>query len=256
MTGKVYLIGAGPGDPELLTVKAYRILKTADVILYDRLINSQILHLAKPECKLVYVGKEDGKHTKSQEEINNLLLFYAEHYENVVRLKGGDPFVFGRGGEEAIFLKKHKIPFEIIPGITSAVSVPAYAGIPVTHRGLSSSFAVITGHETPEKSKSSINWYSLKDIDTLIFLMCVSNRRFIAKKLIEAGRDPKEPVAFIYKGTTEFQSVIETTLEKILSEDLQIKPPSVMIVGKVVRLRSLIDWFKPQLLFNLQEETV
>ena len=256
MAGKVYLVGAGPGDPELLTVKAYKILKNADVILYDRLINPQILDIAKPDCRLVYVGKEDGKHTKTQEEINDLLLFYARHYHTVVRLKGGDPFVFGRGGEEAIFLRKYKIPFEIVPGITSAVSVPAYAGIPITHRGLSSSFAVITGHETPEKKRTSINWESLKGIDTLIFLMCVSNRKFIAKKLIHIGRDPKEPVAFIYKGTTKYQSVIETTLEKILTESIDIKPPAVMVVGKVVKLRNLIQWFKPEMLLKLQEEIV
>ncbi|NPA51334.1 MAG: uroporphyrinogen-III C-methyltransferase [Aquificae bacterium] len=254
MAGRVYLVGAGPGDPELLTVKAYKLIKNADVILYDRLINPEILEIAKPDCKLVYVGKEDGKHLKTQEEINNLLLFYAKQYETVVRLKGGDPFVFGRGGEEAIFLKKHKIPFEIVPGITSAVSVPAYAGIPITHRGLASSFAVITGHETPEKAKSSINWESLKDIDTLVFLMCVNNRKYIAKKLIEIGRNPKEPVAFIHRGTTSSQSVVETTLEKIVASNLSIKPPSVMVVGKVVRLRNLIDWFKPEVLLKLQEE--
>ncbi len=256
MAGKVYLVGAGPGDPELLTLKAYRVIKSADVILYDRLINQEILELAKPDCKLVYVGKEDGKHLKKQEEINHLLLYYARRYDTVVRLKGGDPFVFGRGGEEAIFLRKYRIDFEVVPGITSAVSVPAYAGIPITHRGLASSFAVITGHESPEKKQSSIDWKSLKGIDTLVFLMCVSNRKHIAKKLIEAGRNPDEPVAFIHRGTTEHQTVVETTLKELIEKDIDIKPPSVMVVGKVVKLRNLIDWFSPEMILNPMEETV
>ena len=195
--GKVYIVGAGPGDPELLTLKALRLIKSADVILYDRLINQEILLFAKPDCELVYVGKEDGKHTIEQEKINELLLKYAHTREVVVRLKGGDPFIFGRGGEEALFLAEHGIEFEVVPGVSSFYSVPAYAGIPITFRGISSSFAVITGHEDPRKERSSIDWESLKGINTLIVLMGVSRRKEIARRLIEIGRDPKAPVAFL-----------------------------------------------------------
>ena len=206
--GKVYIVGAGPGDPELLTLKALRLIKSADVILYDRLINQEILLFAKPDCELVYVGKEDGKHTIEQEKINELLLKYAHTREVVVRLKGGDPFIFGRGGEEALFLAEHGIEFVVVPGVSSFYSVPAYAGIPITFRGISSSFAVITGHEDPRKERSSIDWESLKGINTLIVLMGVSRRKEIARRLIEIGRDPKEPVAFIENGTTERQKEV------------------------------------------------
>ena len=235
--GKVYLIGAGPGDPELLTLKALRLIKSADVILYDRLINQEILLFAKPECELVYVGKEDGKHTIEQEKINELLLRYAHTKEVVVRLKGGDPFIFGRGGEEALFLAEHGVEFEVVPGVSSFYSVPAYAGIPITFRGISSSFAVISGHEDPRKEKSNIDWESLKGINTLIVLMGVSRRKEIAKRLIEVGRDPKEPVAFIENGTTEKQKVILTDLYELSTNPPEVSPPAIMVVGHVVRLR-------------------
>ncbi len=234
---KVYLVGAGPGDPELLTLKALRLIKSADVILYDRLINQEILLFAKPECELVYVGKEDGKHTIEQEKINELLLRYAHTKEVVVRLKGGDPFIFGRGGEEALFLAEHGVEFEIVPGVSSFYSVPAYAGIPITFRGISSSFAVITGHEDPRKERSSIDWKSLKGINTLIVLMGVSRRKEIARRLIEIGRDPKEPVAFIENGTTERQRVILTDLYELSTNPPEVSPPAIMVVGSVVRLR-------------------
>ena len=235
--GKVYLVGAGPGDPELLTLKALRLIKSADVILYDRLINQEILLFAKPDCELVYVGKEDGKHTIEQEKINELLLKYAHTREVVVRLKGGDPFIFGRGGEEALFLVEHGIEFEVVPGVSSFYSVPAYAGIPITFRGISSSFAVITGHEDPRKERSSIDWESLKGINTLIVLMGVSRRKEIARRLIEIGRDPKEPVAFIENGTTERQRVILTDLYELSTNPPEVSPPAIMVVGSVVRLR-------------------
>ncbi len=235
--GKVYIVGAGPGDPELLTLKALRLIKSAEVILYDRLINQEILLFAKPECELVYVGKEDGKHTIEQEKINELLLRYAHTREVVVRLKGGDPFIFGRGGEEALFLAEHSIEFEIVPGVSSFYSVPAYAGIPITFRGISSSFAVITGHEDPRKERSSIDWKSLKGINTLIVLMGVSRRKEIARRLIEIGRDPKEPVAFIENGTTERQRVILTDLYELSTNPPEVSPPAIMVVGSVVRLR-------------------
>jgi len=245
--GKVYLVGAGPGDPELLTLKALRLIKSADVILYDRLINQEILLFAKPDCELVYVGKEDGKHTIEQEKINELLLKYAHTREVVVRLKGGDPFIFGRGGEEALFLAEHGIEFEIVPGVSSFYSVPAYAGIPITFRGISSSFAVITGHEDPKKEKSSIDWESLKGINTLIVLMGVSRRKEIAKRLIEIGRDPKEPVAFIENGTTERQRVILTDLYELSTNPPEVSPPAIMVVGSVVRLRENLSWYEATL---------
>ncbi|MCY0866176.1 MAG: uroporphyrinogen-III C-methyltransferase, partial [Aquificaceae bacterium] len=235
------------GDPELLTLKALRLIKSAEVILYDRLINQEILLFAKPECELVYVGKEDGKHTIEQEKINELLLRYAHTKEVVVRLKGGDPFIFGRGGEEALFLAEHGVEFEIVPGVSSFYSVPAYAGIPITFRGISSSFAVITGHEDPRKEKSSIDWESLKGINTLIVLMGVSRRKEIAKRLIEVGRDPKEPVAFIENGTTERQKVILTDLYELSTNPPEVNPPAIMVVGSVVRLRENLSWYEATL---------
>ena len=248
--GKVYIVGAGPGDPELLTLKALRLIKSADVILYDRLINQEILLFAKPDCELVYVGKEDGKHTIEQEKINELLLKYAHTREVVVRLKGGDPFIFGRGGEEALFLAEHGIEFEVVPGVSSFYSVPAYAGIPITFRGISSSFAVITGHEDPRKEKSNIDWESLKGINTLIILMGVSRRKEIAKRLIEVGRDPKEPVAFIENGTTERQRVILTDLYELSTNPPEVSPPAIMVVGEVVRLREKLVSFNFVLKIN------
>lgn len=239
--GKVYLVGAGPGDIELLTLKAYRLVRSADVILYDRLVNPEVLLLARPDCELVYVGKEDGKHTIEQEKINEILIQYAHTREIVVRLKGGDPFVFGRGGEEALFLAQHGIDFEIVPGISSAIAVPAYAGIPLTFRGISSYFAVITGHEDPKKKNSSIDWESLKGINTLVFLMAVSNRQEIARRLIEVGREPDEPTAFVERGTTSEQRVVITNLGELSENPPKIKPPAVMVVGKVVGLRDFIS---------------
>lgn len=254
LSGKVYIVGAGPGDPELLTVKASRVLKEADVILYDRLVNPDVLD-ANPSCELVYVGKEDGNHTLDQQSINELLLRYGRSGKIVVRLKGGDPFVFGRGGEEASFLALNDIPFEIIPGVTSVIGAPAYAGIPVTYRGISSSFAVITGHEAPHKKKN-IDWESLKGlkgIDTLIFLMGVRNRREIAEKLIELGRNSDEPVAFIEKGSTSEQAVILSTLGEVANDPPQVSPPAVFLVGEVVKLRKELQWFVSSHSYNMAE---
>lgn len=244
--GKVYIVGAGPGDPDLLTLKAVKVLSQADVILYDRLVNEDILNFKKENCKLIYVGKEDGKHTIPQEEINKLLLFYAKVYKTVVRLKGGDPFIFGRGGEEALFLEKNQIPYEIIPGISSFYSVPEYAGIPLTFRGISSSFAVVTGHETVGKQRY-VNWKAFKDVDTLVILMGVKNRQKIAKALIEAGRNPYEPVAFIEKGTTEEQRVIISTLKEVAQNPPDVNPPAVFVVGKVVELHEKLKAFNENL---------
>ncbi|NPA53962.1 MAG: uroporphyrinogen-III C-methyltransferase [Aquificae bacterium] len=244
--GKVYLVGAGPGDPELLTVKAYKLIQKADVILYDRLINSEILFLAKPTCELIYVGKEDGKHILEQDKINFLLYDYAKNNDIVVRLKGGDPFVFGRGGEEAQFLAEKGIPFEIVPGITSAISVPAYAGVPVTHRGIASSFAVITGHGHKGQFPD-INWEALAGIDTLVFLMGVANRQKIAENLIKAGRNPDEPVIFIEKGTTKEQKSIVSTLKEVAEGKTTVYSPAIFLIGKVVNLKDKTNWFEKYL---------
>ncbi|GAB6065994.1 uroporphyrinogen-III C-methyltransferase [Aquifex pyrophilus] len=240
--GKVYIVGAGPGDPELLTLKAYRILKKADVVLYDRLVNEDILNYVNPLAKLVYVGKEDGKHTIPQEEINRLLLFYAKLYKNVVRLKGGDPFIFGRGGEEALFLERNGIPYELVPGVSSFYAVPEYGGIPLTFRGISSSFAVVTGHETVGKRKY-VNWKAFKDIDTVVILMGVKNRRRIAKELINAGRNPYEPVAFVERGTTEDQRIVISTLKEVSENPPEVNPPAVMVIGNVVNLHKVLKEF-------------
>jgi uroporphyrin-III C-methyltransferase len=242
--GKVYLTGAGPGDIELLTLKALKAIKKADVIIYDRLANPDILNLAKDGCEFVYVGKEDGKHILPQEEINEVIYKKALDNDVVVRLKGGDPFVFGRGGEEGIYLKERGIEFEVIPGITSAISVPAYAGIPVTHRGISVGFRVITGHEAPNKQMSQIPWQNFKSDDTIVFLMGLHNLEQIAKKLIEIGKPKDFPVAVISKGTTSNQKVVVGTLEDISKKAKDLETPALIVVGKVVKLREQLDWFK------------
>ncbi len=242
--GKVYLTGAGPGDIELLTMKAHRVLAEADVIIYDRLANPQLLEMAKDGCEFVYVGKEDGKHTLPQDEINEVIYQNALKHKVVVRLKGGDPFVFGRGGEEGAYLHKREIKFEIIPGITSAVSVPAYAGIPVTHRGVAVSFRVVTGHESPNKETSQIPWENFKTDDTIIFLMGLHNLKKISSKLIEIGKPKEYPCAVISRGTTKEQSVVVGTLEDIVQKAKGVPTPALIIVGKVVELRDQLDWFQ------------
>ncbi len=242
--GKVYLTGAGPGDLELLTLKAARVIGEADVIIYDRLANPEILKMAKDGCKFIYVGKEDGKHTLPQEQINETIYKMAQEHDVVVRLKGGDPFVFGRGGEEGIYLKERGIDFEVIPGITSAISVPAYSGIPVTHRGISVGFRVITGHEAPGKPKSQIPWENFKTDDTIIFLMGLHNLDKIAQKLIEVGKPKDFPVAVISKGTTPDQQVVIGTLEDIYEKAKDLPTPALIVVGKVVELRDQLEWFK------------
>ena len=241
--GKVYLTGAGPGDIELLTLKALRVIREADVIIYDRLANPDILEEAKNGCEFVYVGKEDGRHIVPQDDINEVIYQNALKYENVVRLKGGDPFVFGRGGEEALYLLERDIKFDVIPGITSAISAPAYAGIPVTHRGVAVSFRVVTGHESPNKKVSQIPWDNFKTDDTIIFLMGLHNLPKISKKLMEIGKASDYPVAVISKGTTKDQSVVVGTLENIVEKAKDIPTPALIVVGKVVLLRDQLKWF-------------
>ena len=249
----VYLIGAGPGDAGLLTVKAKEILEAAEVVIYDKLANEKILDYAPPDSEKIYVGKAAGYHTLKQSEINKLLVEKGADKKIVVRLKGGDPFVFGRGGEEAIFLRENNIDFEIIPGVTSAIAVPAYAGIPVTHRGVATSFAVVTGHEDPTKSESTINWEKISTgADTLIFLMGMANLPQITSKLIEHGRDKKTPAAVIHQGTRAAQKVLITTLENAAAdvEKNSFKPPAIFVVGEVVNLREKLTWFDNKILFG------
>lgn len=241
---KVYLTGAGPGDLELLTLKALRVIKEADVVIYDNLANVEILKEAKSGCEFVYVGKEKDKHILPQDKINELIYEKALVYETVVRLKGGDPFVFGRGGEEGLYLKDKGIDFEIIPGISSAIAVPAYAGIPVTHRGIAVSFRVVTGHESPDKEASQIPWESLKNDDTLVFLMGLHHLHKITTKLMEVGKPAGYPCAVISKGTTIEQKVVVGTLENIVEKSKDIPRPAIIIVGEVVRLREQLQWFK------------
>jgi len=240
----VYLTGAGPGDLELLTIKALRVIKNADVIIYDRLANPQILKEAKNGCKFVYVGKEDGHHIMPQDEINETIYQNSLKHAIVVRLKGGDPFVFGRGGEEGAYLKKRGANFEIIPGITSAISVPAYAGIPVTHRGVAVSFRVITGHESPTKKSSQIEWESFKGDDTLVFLMGLHNLSKITSKLIEIGKPKDFPCAVISRGTTKEQRTVIGTLQNIVELSKDIPTPALIVVGRVIELREQLKWFE------------
>lgn len=249
----VYLIGAGPGDVGLLTLKAKKILESAEVVIYDKLADEKILNFAPDSCEKIYVGKSSGHHTLRQEEINNLLVEKGKEKNFVVRLKGGDPFVFGRGGEEALHLQKNKIDFEIIPGITSAIAVPAYAGIPVTHRGIAASFTVITGHEDPAKSESNINWEKISvGADTLIFLMGMANLQQITKKLTENGKNKKTPVAIIHQGTKFNQKILISTLENVADDVLKnnFKPPAIFIVGEVVNLHEKLNWFEKKILLG------
>lgn len=242
MTGKVYIAGAGPGDPELLTLKVVRLIRNTDVIFYDRLVNPEVLGYARPGCELLYVGKREGMHTVAQKDINRLLVAYARQGKSVLRLKGGDPFVFGRGGEEALYLADSGIPFEIVPGISSLAAVPAYAGIPVTHRGVASTFAVVTGHDAPGVGKG-VDWGSLSGIDTLVFFMGVSNSVEIARELLRIGRPPEELVAFIERGTTSDQRVLTTTLGEVADKKPEVSPPAIFLVGEVIGLREALRWF-------------
>ena len=244
--GKVYLTGAGPGDIDLLTIKALRVVQKADVIIYDRLANPEILKEAKSGCEFVYVGKADGRHTLPQERINEVIYQNALKFDTVVRLKGGDPLVFGRGGEEAIYLKSRGIEYEFIPGVTSAISVPAYAGIPVTHRGVAVSFKVVTGHEAPNKNQSQVDWESMKADETIIFLMGLHNLSNIVKNLIRIGRSADTPCAVISRGTTPEQKSVIGTLSDISSKvkESNIQTPALIVVGEVVTLRDSISWYQ------------
>jgi len=251
--GTVYLVGAGPGDPGLITVKGAECIRRADVVVYDRLANPRLLELAAPSATCICVGKAAGKHSVPQEEINELLVARARAGKTVCRLKGGDPFVFGRGGEEALRLAEAGVPFEVVPGVTSAVAAPAYAGIPVTHRGVASSVAFITGSEDPAKERSSINWNALAgSTGTLVFLMGAGNLAAIAEVLVKNGRDPATPVAIINWATYPRQATLETTLDEARRAGFatKVRPPVVVVVGEVAALRARLKWFENRPLFG------
>ncbi|MBR7797101.1 MAG: uroporphyrinogen-III C-methyltransferase [Bacillota bacterium] len=243
--GKVYLVGAGPGDPDLITVKGAKIIGQSDVILYDRLVNEQLLEdYAPKQAELIYCGKRPDHHALKQEQINQLLWQYARQGKVVTRLKGGDPFIFGRGGEEALTLGKHQIPFEIVPGITSGSAAPAYAGIPLTHRQISSSVAFVSG-VTRKGDTGEAYWEHLaKGAETLCIYMGVKNLPDICHYLIKYGRDATTPIAVIHYGTTQAQQTITGTLHTIATKAKHLKNPSMIIIGEVVRLREQIKWFE------------
>lgn len=252
-SGKVYLVGAGPGDLGLITVKGMECLEKADVIIYDRLLDESLLACTRHNAEKIYVGKASSRHTMPQSEINRLLVLKAKEGKNVVRLKGGDPFVLGRGGEEAQELAKNRITFEVIPGVTSAVAVPAYAGIPVTHRALASSFAVVTGHEDPAKVDSRVNWDRISTgADTLVFLMAMQNLPEIVAKLVDHGRAIETPVAVVKDGTRPQQETVVGTLGDIVHrvKENALKSPAIIVVGEVVKLRETIRWFDNRPLFG------
>lgn len=250
--GKVYLVGAGPGDPGLFTLKGKEVLEKAQTVIYDYLANPELLKFCSKSCEFIYVGKKGGAHTLPQEEINKLLVDKAKEGKIVVRLKGGDPFLFGRGGEEIEELISENIPFEVIPGITSAIAVPAYAGIPVTHRNYTSTLAIITGHEAEDKEESKVNFSALAKLGTLVFLMGVKNLPHIVNELIRAGKREDTPCAVIQWGTTPKQKVATGTLISI-SEKVKekgITAPAIIVVGEVVKLRERFNWFEGRPLFG------
>ena len=247
MTGKVFLVGAGPGDPSLITLRAVELIKKADVVLYDRLVSKKILSMIPKKAATVYVGRAVGDDYKHQDSTNDLMVKYAKTKRCIVRLKGGDPIMFGRGGEEAEYLKKHKIRFEIIPGITSGIGSATYAGIPLTHRKLASSVVFVTGHEDFEKSKEAVRWKKLaKSTDTIVVMMGLSRLSIICKELVSGGMDKKIPVAVIQDGTTSKQKMIIGTVSNIAQKvkRSKIEPPSIIIIGKVVSLSKTIGWRK------------
>ena len=245
--GKVFLVGAGPGDPELITLKGLRCLRKADVVVFDRLICPNLLDEAPPQAQRVFVGKEPGHHSMKQEEINALLIKHALQDQLVVRLKGGDPFVFGRGGEEALALAYAGIPFEIVPGVSSAIAVPAYAGIPVTHRDLASSVTIVTGHGRSTSASSDVNWEALASLGgTLVILMGVETLSDITQRLLEGGLPSDTPAAVIQQGTVSEQRVVRDTVVEIAerARKANIKSPAVIVIGAVVALSDPLAWFE------------
>jgi uroporphyrin-III C-methyltransferase len=244
--GKVYLVGAGPGDPDLITVKGLKCIKEADVILYDRLVNDELLTYAKSNAELIYCGKLPDSHTLQQETINHLLVKHAQKGKVVVRLKGGDPFVFGRGGEEAETLANNRIEFEIVPGITAGIAAPAYAGIPITHREYGSSFAIVTGHRK-NREADNIKWEAIaKGIDTVAIYMGVTNLTYIQEQLLQHGKNPETPTALIQWGTKTNQKTVISTLREVnvAGQREGIENPCMIVIGDVVNMHYRINWFE------------
>jgi len=244
--GRVYLVGAGPGDPKLLTLKAAELLAKADIVIYDRLVGASILKIAPKTAKKIYVGKRTGKHEVPQGKINELLVSAANEGRTIVRLKGGDPFLFGRGGEEAETLADNNIVFEVVPGVTSAIATPEYAGIPLTHRDYASSVAIVTGHRAGDSGKP-VKWDKLAAaVDTIVVLMGIESLECIVKRLLEAGMSPERPVAIIEQGTKKAQRTFISTLRMIveLAKNNNVKPPAVIVVGEVAELGRKLAWFK------------
>jgi uroporphyrinogen III methyltransferase / synthase len=252
--GKVYLVGAGPGDPGLLTLRAKELIERCDTLIYDNLVNERVIHLFAPEkCEKIYVGKSGASHTMEQDEINRLIVEKAKAGNMVVRLKGGDPYIFGRGGEEALSCADNGIGFEVVNGISSAYAVPTCAGIPVTNRGFSASVAFITGHEDPTKLESDIRWDKLATgVQTLVFLMGVKNLPLIIQKLKENGLDETTPAAVIENGCLPVQRTVSGTLADIAGKvkETGVRPPSIIVIGNVVSLRDKINWFETRPLFG------
>jgi uroporphyrin-III C-methyltransferase len=245
MTGKVLIVGAGPGDPKLITLKAVEAIKSSDVVLYDRLVSKKIVGMIPKKAKKFYVGRDVGDDYKHQDTTNDMMVKYAKKNKIVVRLKGGDPFIFGRGGEEAEFLREHQVKYEIIPGITSGIGSAEYSGIPLTHRDYASSVVFVTGHEDAKKTEGVVDWKKIaKAVDTIVIMMGLSRLEMISRKLISGGLDKNTPVAVIQNGTTDEHRMIKGTLSNISKKvrDEKIKPPTIIIVGKVVKLSDKIRW--------------
>lgn len=245
--GKAYLVGAGPGRADLITVRGLRLLRGADVVLYDRLIPQELLDEASPYAEQIFVGKREGHHLLPQQEISLLIAERVCEGKQVVRLKGGDPFVFGRGGEEALFLARAGIPFEVVPGITSAVAALTYAGIPITHRGLSTGFAVVTGHESPDQPTSTTDWQAVARMPTIVLLMAVRRIVIIAETLIAAGLRAQTPAVAISWATTDCQRVVRGTVATIAHEvaAAALETPAVFVIGEVAGLAEQLSWFEP-----------
>ncbi|MDH3203470.1 MAG: uroporphyrinogen-III C-methyltransferase [Nitrosopumilus sp.] len=245
MTGKVYLVGAGPGDSKLITLRAVELLQKADVVLYDRLVGKKIISMIPKSTEKIYVGRAVGDDTTHQNTTNDLMVKCAKTKKNIVRLKGGDPIIFGRGGEEAEFLKDHKVKYEIVPGITSGIGSATYAGIPLTHRKHASSVVFVTGHEDPEKKNEVVKWKRLaKSVDTIVIMMGLSRIDIICNLLVAGGMDKNTPVAVIQNGTTPKQKMIKGTVVNIAKKvkENKITPPTNIIIGKVVALSETIGW--------------
>jgi uroporphyrin-III C-methyltransferase len=244
--GKVFICGAGPGDPKLVTIRAMEVLNNCDIVLYDRLVCKELIDQIPVKSEKIYVGRSVGDSITHQGITNDLMVKHAKNGKRVVRLKGGDPFIFGRGAEEAEYLFKHNIEFEIIPGITSAIGSAAYAGIPLTHRRFASSIAIVTGHEDPKKMESAVKWDKLaKTVNTIVILMGIEKLESISHKLIKAGMSKESDVAIIENGTTKKQRIVKGNLSNIVekAQEKEMKSPAIIIIGKVVSLQEKLAWF-------------